>query len=289
MKSKRITQSLGLFFCVLIAVLIWNIIFPATRQVSEKSSLQALIGKVSDLDERETDKDETPRSSRSSSEQMRESESARRKSTEIISSTNEINQDPDEVFFKKIQNMPLERANLNVRLEVENRIKMSEKERAVLIKSEKKNDKNIIAYAIKQPSMAEIKSMLSLYQKFLDRQTDVGAKKYIDERFGHIVDSYALMDGQYRLLYTVIPDGLGGDILQYSYPASSEQDCINILSEELAVKAPPPIGVPVVSRSGQSSLSRMITPGQWRMDHLVSEDLLKPYYSSTYRAQSGMH
>ncbi len=189
--------------------------------------------------------------------------------------------DPDEEFMKRLAAVPLELANLSVYVEVECRIKASEKERAKLIFKETKNGKHTIAYAVKQPSMQEISKVLKPYQMFLDRQRNPASRQYVDQRFQDLVRSYSMTDGKYRLLYTSIPDGPGGgSVMQYSYAASSEQECMDILQQELAPKPPRVIGVTYQDRDGQSSLSRAVMRNRWRMDHLVSEDLLRPFYDT---------
>ncbi len=188
--------------------------------------------------------------------------------------------DPDEEFMKQLAAVPLEIAILSVYVEVECRIKASEKERAKLIFKETKDGNHTIAYAVKQPSMQEISKMLKPFQMFLDRQKDPASRQYVDRRFQDLVMSYKMTDGKYRLLYTSIPDGPGGDLMQYSYAASSEQECMDILKQQLAPRPPWVIGVPRQEREGWSSLSRAVMRNRWRMDHLVSEDLLRPYYDS---------
>jgi hypothetical protein len=192
--------------------------------------------------------------------------------------------DPDEEFMKRIASLPLDRATLEARLEVGRRIKASEKKRAKPIYSEEKDGKSIIAYAVKQASMAEIAAMTKPYKLLLDQQASSDARHYVDQRYQNLFNSYGLTDGRYRLLYAVIPASASSPVLQYSYAAASEQECMDILRQELAPRPPVVIGVTYSSRQGQSSSSYGIVPGDWRMDQLVSEELLKPYYQSSHRA-----
>ncbi len=179
--------------------------------------------------------------------------------------------------MKGIASHPLDQANLEVRLEVERRIKDGEKQRAKLIFSEEKNNTVTVAYAVKQPSAQEVAEMLKLYQTFLNLQTNQQGREYVDQRFQYLVDVFNLTEGKYRLLYATIPQAAGGiTVYTYSYPASTEQECMNILKQELAPRAPMVIGVPYTSRHGQYSLYRDLKIG-WRMDHLVSEDLTKSF------------
>ncbi|RYZ86979.1 MAG: hypothetical protein EOP04_12750 [Proteobacteria bacterium] len=185
----------------------------------------------------------------------------------------------DEAFLKRIASLPLERANLETRLEVERRIKTNEKDRAKLILSEIREGKHIIAYAVKQPSMREIHEMQKPYQMLRNLQSDPASQDYVDQRHQVLISSFGLTDGNYRLLYAIVPESAGSSVNQYSYAATSEQECMDILKQELAPRSPMVIGVPVQTRQGQMSFSRGIIPGQWRMDHLVSEDMLKPFYN----------
>jgi len=195
--------------------------------------------------------------------------------------------DADEVFMKRIESLPLDRANLEISIEVERRIKVSETTRAKLIYSEKKDGKYIIGYAVKQPTLEEVKKNLSLYQKFLNSQTDSNSKQYVDSRFEHLVSQYAMMQGNFRLLYATIPETFGSSVLYFSYAASSEQECMDILKQELAPKPPMVIGVTYKSREGLWGLSREIIPNRWRMDHLIAEDLLKPFFIKNFRSAGG--
>jgi hypothetical protein len=196
--------------------------------------------------------------------------------------------DQDDAFLEKIASLPLERAALETRLEVERRIKEDERERAKQIFSEDKNGKLTIAYAIKKASSEEIRAATSPYKLLLDLQESVAGKKYVEERYDRMFKSYRLGESEYQLVYAVIPKNADGSPVEnYSYAASSEQECIEILHEELAPRPPVVMGVPFSDSSRDRSSSNWyeIIPGDWRMDHLVSKELLEPFYSRSQRAQ----
>ncbi|WP_193213008.1 hypothetical protein [Luteolibacter marinus] len=194
--------------------------------------------------------------------------------------------DPDEEFMKKISGLPLDRAEYETRLEVEGRIKDSEKIRAKLIYSKSSDGKNIFAYAVSQPSMEEVRKMTRPYQLLLEKQDSPSGRAYVDKQIESLFNTFRLTDGRYRLLYSIVPEVAdGGFVQQYSIAASSEAECLEILHDDLAPR--PPIVMGVTYRDSNyeriGGRSYGVTPGHWRMDHLVSGDLLAPFNRSSYR------
>ena len=283
MSTKTATRGWAVFLCLLAVFLTGRLLFP-------KHSPPARIADSppapppAKITKREPKGDS---SRKVITEAVKPSEKVTQPQAKVEEPATTAVSDPDEEFMKRIASLPLDRATLEARLEVGRRIKASEKGRAKLIFSEKKDRKATIAYAVKQAPMQEIAAMTKPYKLLLDKQTDPAAKRYVDERYQYVFNSYALTDGRYRLLYAVVPEASSESVLQYSYAASSEQECIEILHQELAPQPPRVIGVTYSSRPGQSSYSRGIVPGDWRMDHLVAEELLTPFYQSSHRAALG--
>lgn len=188
----------------------------------------------------------------------------------------ELTVDPNRELIDYVKTLPLPLADLEVKREIERRIKASETERASLIYSESKGGKAIIAYAVKQPSMQEVTEFLKPYKMLLALQTDPASQKYVDDRYGWLMMDFRLTEGSYRLLYA---ESGGHSLKYYSYAASNEQDARNILEQELAPRPPRVIGVPDSPREGVVSSMVMLTMNEpWRMDQLVPTELIKSYY-----------
>jgi hypothetical protein len=283
MNSRKVTGALGVFLCLVA-------IFVVVRLNSAQSDLSASIQESAPA---ATRIDPPPRVQESvpvakpaprSTPQPAKRPAPEPQTEEL---TKIVPVDPDEEFLKKISSLPLPRAVLETRLEVEGRIKTSEKDRAKMIFSQEKGGKLTVAYAVKRPSVDEVEAMTKPFKLLLDLQDSYSAKKYIEEKYDYLFKSYRLAEAEYQLLYAVIPKSADGSPVEdYSYPASSEEECIKILREELAPRPPVVIGVPYTSSSRErsSSSSYGIRPGDWRMDQLVAAELLHPFYQSSDRA-----
>lgn len=279
MNTNQASRILAAAFCILALFLASRLILTKTAD-SKQTQQTPLPRKPLEATERTVT---LPPAKRESSSPPKTASDTTQSHIQTIPEIVPVNEavDPDEAFMKRIASLPLDRANLETRLEVERRIKADEKKRARLIFSENIDGKHTIAYAVKQPSMQDISRMLSLYQRLLDSQTTPENKAYVDQRFQFLAESYAMTDGNYHLLYAVIPETAGGTpIRQYCYAASSEQECMDILRQELAPKPPMQIGVPVISRQGQASSYFSFSNSGWRMDQLIPEEITKPFYYS---------
>lgn len=188
MNTKTTTRLLGAAFCILAIFLVGRLLFPSPslpKSAAPDSTHQQSPDAV------KNDIEAAPPQKATVQTGVRVE-----KRTEAKVETADLNPpDPDEVFMKQVASLPLDRANLEISVEAERRIKTSEKDRAKLIFSEKRNGKVTLAYAVKQPSMQEITKLLKLYQMFLDRQTDPAARQYVDQRFQNLVRRYAMTIG----------------------------------------------------------------------------------------------
>lgn len=265
MNARMATRILGALFCILAIFLCYRAFFPThtpTKPIAEQALTERIQNTVTPESVNQRPHKEPPPYETTEKERS-DIHKTRAKPGSI---------DADQVFLKRIASLPLDEANFEVKIEVERRIKAKEKQRTKQIFSEETNGNVTLAYAVKQPSTQEIKDMLKLYQQFLNLQTNPSDKNYVDRQFQNLVNSYALSEGKYRLLYAIVPQTAGNDpVLNYSYPASTEQECMDILTQELAPKPPRVIGVPYTSRYGQTSLSYGLK--NWRMDHLVPIEL----------------
>lgn len=182
--------------------------------------------------------------------------------------------------MKRLAAVPPELDNPIIFVEVECRINAGEKERANLTFKETENGQHIIACRVRQPPMQEISKAVKPDPMFLDRQKHAASRQKVDQRFQDLARSDFMTDETYRLPCTSIRGSPGGGERRYSYAASSEQECLDILQQQLAPRPPWVIGVPGQVREAQSSCSREVMRNRPRMDQLVSRDLLRLFYGT---------
>jgi hypothetical protein len=288
MSTKAVTRGLTVLFCVLVIFLAGSLLFPKADPPpppADPPPVQRPVA-VAKREAKALERVEPERKTVTQATEPREKAPRPQAEPEKPAALPVI--DPDEEFLKVISSLPLPRAVLETRLEVEGRIKRDEKNRAKLIFSEDEDGKLTVAYAVKRASVDEVEVMTRPFKLVLDLQKSYSYKKYVEYHYDLLFKRYRLAEAEYQLLYAVIPKNApGSPVLNYTYPASSEEECIQILREELVPKPPVVIGVPYTSSSRERSSASAfgIRPGDWRMDELVAEELLHPYYRSSDRAR----
>ena len=187
--------------------------------------------------------------------------------------------DPNQALMDSIKSLTVQDGCLVIEREVERRLKTSEKERAKLIFSEMRNGKVIEAFAVRNPKMQETLQMFKPYELFLALQTDAESRDLVESSYRFAQKTYRTTEGRYRLIYATIPEGSEGMLRVYSFAASSENDAMNILSEELKPPTPVVIGVTYGQREGVYISIKRIDRGKasWRLDQLIDRNKVKQF------------
>lgn len=158
-------------------------------------------------------------------------------------------------------------------MEVEKRIKEGEAKRAELIESGSRHGKHVMAFAVKQPSSAEIREIFAPFEALKKSAASPEEALVVERQIQNFRTTYGLTDGSWRALILIVPEDRSITPYGQSAPASGKADCGSIVDEMVVPKERLP-GVPFEGVPGTMYDFESIDTN-WRFSALIDRGDLK--------------